>query len=144
MSVAPIPPGFHTVTPYLVVTDATAQLTFLEKALAGEVQEVMRTPDGAVMHAQVRVGDSIVMLGQASGENAARPSMLYLYVEDVDAWYARAVEHAGTSVQEPRDEFYGDRTAAVEDANGNQWYFATHVEDVAPEEIERRAAEARG
>jgi uncharacterized glyoxalase superfamily protein PhnB len=109
----------------------------------------MRTPDGKIMHAEAQIGDSKVMLGQAHGENQPMPCMLYLYVRAVDTSYKRAVrwlkknsKTAGGSVQEPKDEFYGDRVGAVRDPNGNLWYLATHVEDVSEEELGRRAQEA--
>ena len=89
----------------------------------------------------MRLGDSVVMIGQAREEWPARPAALYVYVEDTDAIYKRALAAGGRSVMEPRDTFYGDRNAGVEDPSGNQWWIATHVEDVPPEEMERRAKE---
>lgn len=143
MSVAPIPPGFHTVTPYFLAEDADRLLGFLEKGLGGEVTERVAGPDDVVLHAQVRLGDSMVMLGQGGGDFPPRPCFLYLYVEDARALYERAVAAGASSIQAPRDEFYGDRTAAVRDVEGNVFWIATHIEDVPPEEVERRAAAAR-
>jgi len=142
MPVKPIPDGFHTVTPYLLVPDTQAQLEFIIHALGGSEVYAMRTPDGTLMHAEVQLGSSKVMMGQATGEYPPMPTMLYLYVADVDAAYQQAVGAGGESLQEPKDEFYGDRTAAVEDVNGNKWYLATHVENVSEEEMEKRAAKA--
>lgn len=137
----PIPEGYHTVTPYLIVPDATAMLSFMERAFGAEVLSRHQDPDGRVMHAEARIGDSRVMLGESSGEWAPTRSMLHLYVEDVDAWFRRAVEAGARSAREPRDEFYGDRSGGVEDPWGNQWWMATHVEDVDAEELARRSAE---
>ena len=104
----------------------------------------MRLPDGRVMHAQVRIGDSPIMMGQAREEWPAMPACIYLYVEDADAGYEKALAAGATSLEVPRDEFYGDRHGSVRDSQGNIWWIATHIEDVSPEEIERRAAEMRG
>ena len=140
MSVQPIPDGFHTVTPYFVVDGAPKLMEFMTKALGGEELERHGRPDGKVMHAQVRIGDSIVMLADASPEYPALKMAMYLYVKDCDALYRRAVAAGAKSLMEPANMFYGDRNAGVEDAFGNKWWFGTHVEDVSPAEIERRAA----
>ena len=141
MAVKPIPDGYHTVTPYLTVADAEAQIDFLKKAFGGE--ETFRHNDdkGKVSHAEVRVGNSMLMIGQARDQWKPMPALFYLYVEDVDAVYKRAVEAGGKSIHEPTNQAYGDRSGGVEDSLGNQWWVATHVEDVSPEEIERRYSE---
>jgi uncharacterized glyoxalase superfamily protein PhnB len=100
----------------------------------------MDRPDGTVQHAEVRIGDSVVMMGEPQGEVQPRPVNLYLYVEDVDAVYLRAIQAGAKSIGEPKDQFYGDRSGGVEDPSGNTWYIATHVEDVEPEEFKRRVA----
>jgi uncharacterized glyoxalase superfamily protein PhnB len=100
----------------------------------------MAAPDGGVMHAEVKIGDSKIMMGEAMGEWKAKPCSLYLYVEAVDAVYQRAIQAGGTSVREPMVQFYGDRTAGVVDPCGNYWGIATHVEDVSHEELEKRFA----
>jgi uncharacterized glyoxalase superfamily protein PhnB len=100
----------------------------------------MARPDGGVMHAEVKVGDSKLMMGEPMGDWKAKPCSLYLYVEDVDAVYQRAIQAGGTSVREPSDQFYGDRTGGVIDPSGNYWGIATHVEDVSHEEMAKRAA----
>ena len=140
MSVKPIPEGFHTVTPYLPVQGASRLIEFLKQAFGAEEIHVSTMPDGTVMHAQVKIGDSMVMMGEARGEWKAMPGMLYLYVDDVDAWYHRAMKAGATSVRELTNEFYGDRVGGVQDPSGNQWWMATHVEDVSPEEMARREA----
>ncbi len=143
MAVKPIPDGFHTVTPYLVVPGLAQVIDFLKQTF--DAQEVMRMPrpDGAVAHAELKIGDSIVMMGEPMGpQQPPMPSMLYLYVKDVDAAYQRAVKAGGTSVQGPANQFYGDRNAMVKDSSGNIWGIATHVEDIAPEEMAKRAEAA--
>lgn len=141
MSVKAIPEGFHSVTPYLLVKDGAKLIEFVERAFGAEQIERLEDPDGTVRHAQVRIGDSFVMLGTPQGE--PMPSSLYLYVPDCDAVYARALEAGATSIMEPADQFYGDRGAGVTDPFGNLWWIGTHIEDVSHEELERRAAEAR-
>jgi uncharacterized glyoxalase superfamily protein PhnB len=101
-------------------------------------------PDGSVGHAEVKVGDSIVMVGDAGGEWPATRAALHLYVDDVDAVYQAAIAAGGTSKAEPELQFYGDRRATVVDPAGNEWSIATHVEDVSEEEMERRLAAERG
>jgi uncharacterized glyoxalase superfamily protein PhnB len=143
MAVKPIPDGYHTVTPYLTVDNAEALLTFIKQAFNGTEMHVMRSPDGRIGHADLMVGDSHIMMGQAGGNWPPVTSQMYLYVADCDAWFRQAVAAGGTPVQEPKTEFYGDRHGCVKDPCGNLWWMATHVEDVTPEEIDRRAAAQR-
>lgn len=140
--VEPIPEGYHTVTPYLIVSGADTLLEFLKKAFDGTVEFVMRDSDGSVRHAEVRIGDSHVMMGEAGGEWTPMPAGIHLYVGDCDVTYRRALQAGGTSLREPADQFYGDRSAGVKDPCGNSWWIATHIEDVPPAEIERRAKAA--
>lgn len=144
MSPQPVPDGFHTVTPYLIVDDVPALLDFAQKAFDAEVIEKLTLPDGTVMHAQIRIGDSMLMMGGARPEWPAMPASLYLYVPDCDVLYRRAIEAGATSIEEPSDQFYGDRHAGVRDSNGIVWWVATHIEDVSSEEIARRAAAMGG
>jgi PhnB protein len=139
--VRPIPEGYHTVTPYLVVEDAQGMLAFLERAFGATVLHRSEMPDGSVVHAEARIGDSRVMLGGANEEWPPTRAMIHLYVEDVDDVYRRALEAGASSVREPEDMFYGDRSGGVQDASGNQWWIATHIEDVPAEEIARRQRE---
>jgi uncharacterized glyoxalase superfamily protein PhnB len=139
-SVKPIPEGAHTVTPYLVVEGIPKLLDFLKQAFGAQERFRMARPDGGVMHADVKIGDSIVMMGEAMGEGKPKPCSLYLYVEDVDAVYQRAIDAGGTKVREPSNQFYGDRTGGVIDPCGNYWGIATHVEDVSHEEMTKRFA----
>ena len=135
------PAGSHTVTPYLLVRDAAALIDFAQAALGAVETERMLRQDGTIMHAEVKIGDSIVMLGQATDAASAMPGLLYVYVPDVDAAFRAALAAGATSLQEPKDEFYGHRTAGAIDSNGNQWWLAAVVEQLTQEEQQRRAAE---
>lgn len=141
MAVKPIPEGYRTVTPYLVLKDAQSVIDLLKKAFGAE--EIMRVPGprGGISHAELRLGDSMVMMGESADASHHTRSLTHLYVPDVDDAYKRAIAAGAASVIEPHKEFYGDRVASVRDSSGNQWYMATHVEDVSGEELARRAAE---
>jgi len=143
MPVKPIPDGYHSVTAYLVVQGVPKLLDFLKQAFDAKETERFTQPDGKVMHAEVKIGDSVVMMGEAGGEFKAMPSSIHLYVNDMDATYERAMEAGATSLREPKNEFYGDRSAGVKDPVGNHWWIATHVEDMSREEMLRRAAAQR-
>ena len=142
MAVNPVPEGFHTVTPYMIVTGAQQLIDFVTSAFGGTLIHASRRPDGAVWHAQMKIGDSMIMLSDASEQFKAMPSAINLYVPDVDATHARAVKAGGRSVMEPATQFYGDRSSGVQDACGNYWWISTHVEDVSEEEITRRGEAA--
>ena len=118
---------YHTVTPYLVVPDADAELAFLRAAFGGTEANCQRNSDNTVMHAEIRIGDSLVMLGQANGPWKPRPAALYLWVEDVDATYARALQAGAASESEPEDKPYGHRNAGVIDQNGVTWWIGAPV-----------------
>jgi PhnB protein len=118
---------YRTVTPYLVVSDADAELAFLKAAFGGTEANCQRTPDNTVMHAEITIGDSLVMLGQAGGPWKPRPAALYLWVDDVDATYARALQAGATSESEPKDTPYGHRNAGVIDQNGVTWWIGAPV-----------------
>ena len=139
MAVKPIPDGYHTVTPYLIVPGAAKLIDFLKQAFDARESFRMASPEGRIMHAEVRIGDSVVMMSDTGQEAQPRPCMIYLYVNDVDATYKRSLQAGATSLREPANQFYGDRSAAVKDPAGNDWGIATHVEDVPSEEIEKRA-----
>ena len=141
MTVNPIPEGYHTVTPYLVVNDAAKALDFAKRAFGAEERLRMDNPDGGIGHAEVMIGDSVVMLADPPPDGGHMPGVLHLYVDDTDKTYRRAIEAGGTSLREPADQFYGDRMAGVADAVGNHWWIATHIEDVSPEEMAQRAKE---
>lgn len=142
MAVSYIPNGSPTVTPYLAVKGVAALIDFLTSVFEAVEIDRLALPDGRIMNAAVRIGDSMVMMGDP-GDRPPETAMLYVYVPDCDAVYAKALAAGATSLQAPADMFYGDRTAAFQDASGNKWYAATHKEDVAGDELARRAAAAR-
>ena len=148
--VKPVPDGYHTVTPYLIVNGAAAAIDFYKRAFGAEELFRMPTPAGKVGHAEIQIGDSRVMLADEFPEMGAKgpvsiggsPVHLLLYVNDCDAMFRRAVE-AGGKVKRPlKDQFYGDRSGSIEDPFGHDWTIATHKEDLSPEEMNRRAAAA--
>ena len=142
MAVKPVPEGYHTATPYLIVPGVAKVIDFLKRTFnAEEIHERMSRPDGTIMHAEVRIGDSPIMLGEPMGQFQPMPASIYLYVADTDACYQRALKAGAASLMEPADQFYGARNAGVRDPAGNVWWIGTHIEDVAPEEIARRASE---
>jgi PhnB protein len=141
MAVKPIPEGYRAITPYLTVDDLPRMIQYAIDAFGAVQTEGLEDADGKVRHAEIRIGDSVLMLGQARKEWPSRPATLYFYVEDCDAVYSRAIAAGGKSLMEPVTAFYGDRSGGVEDPLGNYWWIATHVEDVPPEEMERRARE---
>ena len=139
MPVKPIPDGYHTVTPYLIVKGVAQVVDFLKQAFdAKEIHSTSR-PDGTIMHIEIRIGDSAIMFGEPTGDFKSMPGSIYLYVRDVDTHYKRALQAGATSMMEPADQFYGDRNAGLKDSSGNIWWIATHVEDVPPDELARRA-----
>src|ERR1700730_16128501 len=125
-SKGPIPEGFHTVTPYLVVTGVARLLEFLKEAFDGEETIRAADKDGVINHAAVRIGDSMVEMGEAGGQWKAMPAGLSLYVKNSDETYRRAIQAGAESLYEPQDMEYGDREGGVTDPSGNQWYIATH------------------
>jgi PhnB protein len=118
---------YRTITPYLLVVDADAELRFLAAAFGATEVSCQRNPDNTVMHAEVLIGDSLVMLGQAGGQWKPRGAALYLWIADVDATYASALKAGATSESEPEDKPYGHRNAGVIDANGVTWWIAAPV-----------------
>jgi len=146
--VKPIPDGYHTVTPYLVIKDAASAIEFYKKAF-GAV-EIMRMPgpDGRVMHAEISIGNSRLMIADECPEMNARspkslggsPVSLLLYVEDVDSFFTRATSAGAATIRPVKDQFYGDRSGSLSDPFGHLWHVGTHKEDVAPAELQKRAA----
>jgi PhnB protein len=142
MAASSVPGGYNTINPMLVVNDPEGLITFLEKAFSGRVHERVNTPDGKLMHGEVAVGNSMIMLGQAMGDKWPESTgTLYLYVDDVDDTYQRALAAGATSMGEPKDQFWGDRMGGFKDPSGINWWVAKHFEDVAPEELQRRMME---
>ncbi|MEJ2367746.1 MAG: VOC family protein [Acidobacteriota bacterium] len=149
-TVEPIPAGYHNVTPYLIVHDAAAALSFYARAFGAEERFRLSTPGGKIAHAEMKLGDSVIMLADEHPElGAVSPKTLkgasvfiLLYVEDVDAIVEKALASGAKLVRPVADQFYGDRTGTLVDPFGHQWTLATHVENVNPEELGRRAAAA--
>jgi PhnB protein len=147
-SVKPIPKGFHTVTPYLRIHGAAQALEFYKKALGAVERYRMPMPDGRVGHAEITIGDSIVMLADEFPEmNVRGPQSLggtsvslLLYVKDVDAAFQRAVDAGGKVLRPVQDQFYGDRAGSFADPFGHEWTLSTHQEDVSHEELPKRMA----
>ena len=122
--------GYHTVTPYLIVQEAAQLIDFVKQAF-GATETFRGTGSAGGIHAEVRIGNSMVMIGGGGTSNSEpSPATLYLYMDNVDAVYTRALQAGATSISEPADQPYGDRVAGVKDAFGNVWYISTHIEDV--------------
>jgi PhnB protein len=148
--VNPIPEGYPRVSPYLIVDDASAAIDFYSSVLGATERMRMDGPDGRIGHAELEIGDSVVMLADEHPEMNARgprsvggtPVSLMVYVEDVDDVFRRALDAGAKEVRPVENQFYGDRLGAFEDPFGHEWNVASHVEDVSPDEMEKRAAEA--
>jgi PhnB protein len=138
-----IPEGYHTVTPYIITKDADGVIEFLKKTFDATVKFEMRAPDGKMGHAEIVIGDSHIMISDSNEIHPAMPSMIYVYVPNVDDNYDRAIAAGATSIRVPTDEFYGDRSAGVTDPSGNQWWIATHKKQVAMEEMQEKFNEMR-
>lgn len=149
MAVKPIPDGYHSVTPYLVVKGAAKALDYYKQALGATELFRVDGPGGTVGHAEIKIGDSIVMLADEFPQMGFRgpeslggsPVGLMIYVADVDTQFAQALAAGGTVVKPLQNQFYGDRSGTIKDPFGHLWTISTHVEDVSPEEVARRAAE---
>jgi PhnB protein len=148
MSVRPIPEGYHSITPYLMINGATEAIEFYRRAFGATQLFKLDAPGGKIGHAEIQIGDSrIMMADDCGGESPFRnpqssggsPVGLHLYVENVDAVFAQAVSAGGTVIKPVQDQFYGDRTGALKDPFGHIWFLATHKEELSPEEIKQRA-----
>ena len=150
MPVKPIPEGYHTVTPYLAVDDAAVAIEYYKTVFGAKERVRMDAPGGKIGHAELEIGDSLVMLSDPFPQATTRPPKelggtsvsVFMYVEDVDAVVQQAVDAGATITMEVADQFWGDRFGAVQDPFGHLWSIATHVEDVPPEEMAERAKEA--
>ena len=140
------PPGYHSVTPYLALRDAKAAIDFYKRAFGAELLMALDMPGGKVAHAEIRIGDSILMMSEESAEWGNKspltlggsPVFMMIYVPDVDAAFAKALAAGATEVRPVQDQFYGDRAGTLKDPYGYQWTLATHIEDVSTEEAQRR------
>ena len=135
----PIPPGHHSITPYLKLPNAGRLLEFLKAAFDGVEEGRLTSPDGKVLHAEVRIGDSLVMVHELPSQGKPKPSMLYLRIGDVDATYRRAIEAGGISVTEPTNMYWGERVACVRDVSENDWWIASPLETLTLKEVQQRA-----
>ncbi|MFB6516981.1 VOC family protein [Streptomyces sp. NPDC056401] len=150
MTVQPVPEGYPRVTPYLCIDGAAAAIDFYVSVLGARERMRMPAPGGKIGHAELELGSSLVMLAdeypgigfRSPKSVGGTPVTLHVYVEDVDAVFAKALAGGATELRPLRDEFYGDRTGQFEDPFGHRWSIATHIEDVPPDEMERRAEEA--
>lgn len=148
--VKPIPEGYHSLTPYLYMSDAKGAIDFYKRAFGAVEVFRMDAPGGKIGHAELRIGDSVIMLADECPEMEARspqsvggsPSSLLLYVEDVDKVFDQAVKEGATVVRPVANQFYGDRSGGLKDPFGHSWYVSTHVEDVPAEELQKRMAAA--
>jgi PhnB protein len=145
MAVKAIPEGYHSLTPYLVCKDAAKAIEFYSRVFGAEETVRMPGPNGRIMHAEVKIGDSMLMLSDENPDRGAvapsgkgRSASLMLYTNDVDAVFKRAVDAGASSIEAPTDMFWGDRMGNLMDPFGHQWAIATHKEDVAPDEMEKR------
>ena len=139
MATKSIPEGYHSITPSFSVEGAQEFVDFIKQVFNAQDRFRMDGPGGKIMHAELSIGDSALMVADAQPQWPARVNSLYVYVDDVDDAYARALKAGATSVRAPENAFYGDRTSAVKDPFGNSWGIATHVEDVPPDELKKRA-----
>lgn len=138
MAAKPIPDGYHTITPYLIVEDADKLVEFIEQVFDGKLIFKMETDKGRISHGEMKIGDSMLMLSEASGDWKSTRTMLYLYVNDVDTVHQKALATGASQIKEPENQFYGDRSSMVQDSFGNFWGIATHIEDVSEAEMEQR------
>ena len=150
MSVQPIPEGYNTLSPSLAVENAAEAIEFYKRAFGATERFRMEGPGGMIAHAELEIGDSVVMLADPFAISTVRPPKeiggtsvsIFMYSDDVDAVVQRAVDAGATVVMQPEDQFWGDRFGTISDPFGHHWAIATHVEDVPPEEMERRGREA--
>jgi uncharacterized glyoxalase superfamily protein PhnB len=138
MPVKPVPDGYSTITPYIMSADPGRLITFLKDAFGGELFHVSRQGDGKIIHAQVRILDSVVMVGGADSGYPAEKSSFYLYLNDVDKIFQQALDAGAEKVFDLADQIHGDRMGGVKDPTGNTWWLAAHIEEVTEEEMARR------
>jgi PhnB protein len=150
MATQPIPEGYSTISPYLAVDDAAEAIEYYKKAFGAEETERMEAPGGKIGHAELKIGDSHVMLSDPFPQASTTPpkelggtsASIFMYVEDVDAVVQKAVDAGATVTMEVEDQFWGDRFGSITDPFGHNWSIATHIEDLTPEEIEERGKAA--
>jgi PhnB protein len=149
MAVQPVPEGYNTVTPYLAVPNAAEAIDFYTRALGAKERSRMSGPGDSVMHAELEIGDSLIMLSDPFPQSSTKTPKelggtsvsIMVYVDDIDALYKQAIDAGATSLMEPDDMFWGDRFGSVQDPFGHSWTIATHIEDVSSEEMQKRSEE---
>jgi PhnB protein len=149
MAAQPVPEGYPTLTPYLALDDAAGAIEFYKRAFGAVENSRMEGPDGKIGHAELKIGDSLLMLADAWPQSSTRPPKevgtatggVFVYIEDIDALFKQAIDAGATSVMDPENMFWGDRFGTLTDPYGHVWHLATHVEDVSPEDMQKRAAE---
>jgi PhnB protein len=145
----PVPEGYHTITPYLAVDSAAEAIDFYRRAFGAKERVRMDGPGDSIMHAELEIGDSLIMLSDPFPQASTVPPKqlggtsvsIFVYVENIDELYKKAIDAGASSLMEPDDMFWGDRFGSVQDPFGHSWTIATHIEDVAPEEMQRRSEE---
>lgn len=145
MAVKPIPDGYHSVQPYLMLNGAASAIEFYKNAFGATERMCMKKPDGRVDHAEIEIGDSCIMMADenprieafAPSHYGGSPVSLLIYTEDCDRMYRQAIAAGAKSEREPADQFYGDRMAGVKDPFGYKWFIATHIKDVSKEDLEK-------
>lgn len=137
-----LPEGYHTITPYITLAGVQGLIAFLKNAFGADEREVLKTDDGRIIHAEIQIGDSVIMMAEPNDEAEPVYGTFYMYVDDVDDVYQSALKAGANSIMEPADLYYGDRNAAVKDVFGNSWWIAARYEDVSPEELQKRAQES--
>jgi PhnB protein len=149
MAVKPIPEGYTSITPYLTVDDGQGAIDFYKRAFGATERGVMTAPDGRIAHAELQIGNAIIMLSDKFPQSACQTPKelggttvaIFLFVEDVDSAIQDAADAGGTITMQPEDQFWGDRLGQVDDPFGNVWQIATRIKDLTPEEIEARGRE---
>lgn len=134
MSVKAIPDNYSNVIPFFNCTNADKVIDFAVNTLDAKIMDIHKDESGKIMHAAILVRDSAIMLAEASEKFPAHETMIYFYVENVDEVYKKGIAAGGASLQEPADQFYGDRVCGLKDSSGNQWWIATHIKDMPAEE----------
>ena len=150
MAVKPVPEGYHTITPALSIEGAADAIEFYKRAFGAQERHRTPMPDGKIAHAEIQIGDSVIMVADPFEQGTAKSPKqiggttvsIWMYVEDVDAVFKQAVDAGATAEVQPEDMFWGDRFGSVIDPYGHNWQIATHVEDVTPEEMEKRSEKA--
>jgi PhnB protein len=145
----PVPEGYHTLTPYLAVADATEAIEFYQRAFGAKERSRMPGPDGKIAHAELQIGDAVLMLSDPFPQSSTKPPKelggtscsIFVYVDNIDELFQQAIDAGATSTMDPDDMFWGDRFGSLMDPFGHSWSIATHVEDVPPEELEKRSRE---